>query len=104
MTKEFLYLLGKSIKFLKPQRALIFGSFVHKGLNAKDIDLLVISDFFNQHFWQERVKFIDLPPGPIYDIRLFTSIEFESLYPIKTLFRQNLENHNINLEVFYGDI
>ena len=97
---KFLYELGKSIKPLKPEKVVIFGSFVDKGLNAHDIDLLIISNFFSNYFWQDRLKLLDLPHGPFYDVRLFTAAEFESLFPIDHHFRQNLEKHSINLEVY----
>ena len=97
----FLMKLGKSLKIIKPDRALIFGSAVQKGLNAHDIDLLILSDVFENYFWQERFKIISLPSGPLYDLRLFTPKEFEIIYPSNHFFRLSIENNNFDLEEYY---
>jgi len=39
--RQFLEALGNSIRKLRPQRAIIYGSAVKQGLNARDIDLLI---------------------------------------------------------------
>ena len=43
---------------------------VRIGLNARDIDLLVLAESIGRFLWQDRLKLIDLPPGPIYNVRL----------------------------------
>lgn len=99
---QFLRDLGDVIRWLRPQRAVIFGSAVRIGLNARDIDLLVLAESFGRFLWQDRFKLIDLPPGPIYDIRLFTSVEFETFYPPTSPLRHSIEDQNIDLEEYYA--
>lgn len=98
---ELIRAIIKSIKPLKPSRALIFGSAIEKGLNARDIDILITSKVFKNVLWQHRYKLLNLPQGPTYDLRLFTPLEFEKIYPIENPFRQTIENNNINLVNYY---
>jgi hypothetical protein len=98
---HFLYSLGNSIQWLPPKRANIFGSAVTRGLNAKDLDLLIISDYFEKILWQERPRLLVLPFGPTYDLRLFSSTEFETLYPRGNPFRESIEQNNISLRDYY---
>lgn len=100
---EFLVKLGDCLRKIKPKRALIFGSSVKKGLNAKDLDLIVLSDYFDDYYWQDRFKILDLPDGPIYDLRLFTPKEFEMIYPRGHVFRKSIEKNNIDLEKYYDN-
>lgn len=97
----FLSCLGKAIQLLHPKRAVIFGSAVTRGLTGRDIDLLVISDYFRRFLWQERPSLLNLPLGPTYDLRLFTSVEFENLYPRGNPFRESIEQNNIDLCEYY---
>lgn len=99
---QFLRDLGNAIQWLRPQRAVIFGSAVRIGLNARDIDLLVLAESIGRFLWQDRLKLIDLPPGPIYDVRLFTPVEFETFYPPTSPIRQSIEDQNIDLEEYYA--
>lgn len=98
---EFLIDLGLSLKKVKPKRALIFGSVLWKGLDARDFDLLVLSDVFENYFWQDRFEILRLPLGPLYDLRLFTPEEFETLYPSDNFFRISIEKNNFDLEKYY---
>ena len=100
--RQFLEALGNSIRKLRPQRAIIYGSAVKQGLNARDIDLLIISEYFRKILWQDRINLLDLPPGPVYDVRLFTPAEFEILYPPTSPIRQRIESQYIDLEVYYA--
>jgi|LGVF01.1.fsa_nt_gb hypothetical protein len=43
---------------------------VRIGLNARDLDSLVLAESIGRFLWQDRLKLIDLPPGPIYNVRL----------------------------------
>lgn len=99
---QFLRDLGDAIRWLRPQRAVIFGSAVRSGLGARDIDLLVLAESFGRFLWQDRPKLLDLPPGPIYDVRLFTPVEFETFYPPTSPLRQSIEDQNIDLEKYYA--
>lgn len=99
---SFLRALGKAIYKVRPIRAIIFGSSVKYGLCARDIDLLILSDYFDGILWQDRSKHLCLPEGPVYDLRLFTPLEFEVFYPPTNPFRQNIENEYIDLEVYYA--
>jgi len=103
ITKEFLLELGKSIKFLKPTRALIFGSYLDKGILARDIDLLILSDYFNNYLWQDRFELLDLPGNHFYDLFLYTPDEFKKFLPLTNLLRQNMEKHHLDLEVYYNE-
>jgi len=98
---RFLRDLSKAIVQLKPQRAIIFGSAIREGLNARDIDLLILADFFSHVLWQDRHKLFDLPRGPIYDLRLFTPLEFETFYPPTSPLRRRIEKEYIDLEEYY---
>jgi len=100
--RQFLEALGNSIRKLRPQRAIIYGSAVKQGLNARDIDLLIISEYFRKILWQDRINLLDLPPSPVYDVRLFTPAEFEILYPPTSPIRQRIESQYIDLEVYYA--
>ena len=42
----FLHKLGNAVKWLRPKRAIIFGSAVTNGFDARDFDLLIVSDYF----------------------------------------------------------
>lgn len=99
---KFLRNLANAIEWLQPQRVLIFGSAVRNGLGARDIDLLVVAEFFDRFLWQDRTRLLHLPPGPVYDLRLFTATEFEKFYPSSSPIRQNIENHNIDLREWYA--
>lgn len=99
---DFLIKLGTCLRKIHPKRALIFGSAVKKGLNVKDLDLIVLSDFFDDYYWQDRFKILDLPDGPSYDLRLFTPKEFEINYPRGHVFRESIEISNIDLEKYYA--
>lgn len=97
---EFLLNLGLSLKRVKPIRAVIFGSALRKGLNVHDLDLLVLSDIFENYYWQERFGILSLPSGPLYDLRLFTPKEFEIIFPINNFFRMSIEKNNFSLEEY----
>lgn len=99
---RFLRDIGHAIRWFQPQRAIIFGSAVKTGLAARDIDILVLADYFRCFLWQDRPKLLYLPPGPVYDVRLFTPTEFETLYPPSNPIRQSIENQNLNLEEYYA--
>ena len=104
METEFLYELSKAILFLKPDRALIFGSFAEDGFFHNDLDLLIVSEVFNDYFWQDRIKLLNLPTGYIYDTRLYTPKEFKNLLPITNPLRQSIERCHIDLEDYYDNI
>jgi hypothetical protein len=101
-SRQFLRDLGDAIRKLRPQRAVIFGSAVRIGLSARDLDLLVLAESFSRFLWQDRPTLLDLPPGPIYDVRLFTPAEFETFYPPTSPLRQSIEYQNIDLEEYYA--
>jgi len=99
-SNQFLKKLGEAIRFLQPQRAVIFGSAVRKGLEVRDIDILILAESLDQFLWQDRIKLLDLPQGPINDVRLFTPAEFETFYPPLSPLRHSIENQNIDLEEY----
>ncbi len=99
---QFLRDIGHAIRWLQPKRAIIFGSAVKTGLAARDIDILILADSFRRFLWQDRPLLLCLPPGPVYDVRLFTPTEFETLYPPTNPIRQSIENQNLNLEKYYA--
>lgn len=86
---------------MKPQRAVIFGSFLKKGLAARDIDLLIVSDYFVNYFWQDRFGLLDLPLNYVYDTWLYSPLEFENLLPLNNDLRQKIEKFSLDLEVYY---
>ena len=102
LPNKFLKDVGDAIRWLRPIRAIIFGSTVRIGLKARDIDLLIIAESFNRFLWQDRPKLLVLPPGQIYDLRLYTPEEFEMFYPLSSPLRKTIENQNINLENYYA--
>ena len=98
---QFLTELGNAIKWLRPKRAIIFGSTVRNGLSFRDIDLLVLSELFGSYLWQDRFEMINLPKDYIYDLRLFTPAEFETFYPVTSPIRKSLESQYIDLKEYY---
>ena len=97
----FLHKLGNAVKWLRPKRAIIFGSAVTNGFDARDFDLLIVSDYFLKILWQERPSLLSLPVGPTYDLRLFASSEFDKIYPRGNFFRESIEQENIDLSEYY---
>ena len=96
----FLYNLGNAIKWLRPKRAIVFGSVATNGLDARDFDLLIVSDYFSKILWQERPRLLSLPVGPTYDLRLFAPSEFDTLYPRGNSIRESIELNNIDLREY----
>jgi predicted nucleotidyltransferase len=76
---SFLREIASCLKLLKPSRVMIFGSSLMKGLEARDIDIAIISDRFSNIIWNERRFLVTLPEGPKYDMNLLTESEFEAL-------------------------
>ena len=101
--QTFLECLGSALHHVNPSRAIIFGSVAVKGLSARDLDLLVVSEFFKQILWQNRPKLLQLPPGPPYDLRLFTAYEFETFYPIGSPFRTSIEGNHMDITRYCVD-
>lgn len=82
---------------------MIFGSYLNKGILAKDIDLLIVSNYFSDYFWQDRFGLLNLPGKHVYDLFLYTPNEFDVFLPIKSPLRKSIEKNNLNLEKYYGN-
>ena len=86
---------------LNPKRAIIFGSSVRLGLKARDIDILIISDYFKNILWQDRTKLFNISSNLSFDLRLYTQQEFDAFFPLTTPIRDSIEKENINLVDIY---
>jgi len=102
--EDFLRSLGAALRQVEPLQSIIFGSAVVKGLAARDIDLLVVSERFSAVLWQDRPRLLHLPDGPAYDLRLLTDEEFRVFYPLGSPFRTSMETKHIDLARYYAGI
>lgn len=97
---DLLNRIAVSIVPLEPIIALIFGSSVTKGLEANDIDLIVVSAAFQTKMWQDRKNLIQLPSEYKFDLFLFTQLEFEDLRKTDWPFFRDIYSNVIDLKVF----
>lgn len=96
--EQFLKDIATEIRKLNPIIALIFGSSVMRGLHARDIDILIVSDVFENYLWQYRRSILNLPKGFVYDLILLTPGEYLALYdPSHPLF-EGVKLAQINLK------
>ena len=99
ISRAFQEELVDSLRPLNPTKILIFGSAIEKGLRARDLDLVVVSDQFANVLWHRRRSMVLLPLGPKYDLTLLTELEFQSLsssHPLKLAIKKRclcLEGH-----------
>ena len=89
--------IGREVMKLNPSIAVIFGSVLEKGLLAKDIDILVISDAFARHFRRNRERLLHLPQGFTYDLWLYTQEEFDAFCQQGHPMRNQIDNYHIDL-------
>lgn len=93
----FLERISSALQRVRPSRAVLFGSATRLGLTARDIDVLVVAEAFEHVLWQNRPSLVDLPGGPVYDLRLFTPLEFETILPRGHPLRERIETDKIDL-------
>ena len=96
-----LSVIANYIRRFEPERVVIFGSAVIKGLSAKDIDLLVVSKAFQGVLRQRRAERLDLPKQCRFDLFLFTPREFKDLIRIKWPLIPKIEAKSIDLRWYY---
>jgi hypothetical protein len=82
---------------VRPSRLLLFGSATNLGLEANDIDLLVLSEEFKQIRFDLRRSLLDFPDELSVDTWLYTPVEFEEIYSPNGTLRRKMEEDSINL-------
>jgi predicted nucleotidyltransferase len=78
---------------------MIFGSTVKKGLAGNDIDLLIVSNEFEDILRQDRKKMFNLPKELKFDLFLFTLKEFEKFKNSNSPLVESIECDSIELKV-----
>jgi hypothetical protein len=94
---EFVTEITECVGKLEPERTCIFGSSVKEGLDAGDIDILVLSEHFKGIQYRAREDLLEWPDGQIFDSWLYTPREFESLCSRGNPFRESIEHDRIEL-------
>lgn len=94
---QTLKILSQVVRAVDPNRACLFGSAVELGLNADDLDILVVSDTFENIVFSDRKGMIDFPDEQLVDLWPYTVEEFSVLYPKQNPVRQSIENNYIDL-------
>jgi hypothetical protein len=89
--------LSKAVRVVNPKRACLFGSAVELGLDANDLDILVISDVFECHLFADRRDMIPFPKQKPIDVWPYTTEEFSALYTEHNPVRDSIESAHINL-------
>jgi len=95
--ESFIEDLIASLKPVSPTKIMIFGSAVYQGLEARDLDIVVISEKFKGVLWHRRKDILHLPKGPKYDLNLLTELEFQ-LIPSSHPLKKGLEDCCLYLE------
>ena len=91
--------ITESVKVVKPIKVMIFGSTVKKGLAGNDIDLLIVSNEFEDILRQDRKKMFNLPRELKFDLFLFTLKEFEKFKNSNSPLVESIECDSIELKV-----
>jgi predicted nucleotidyltransferase len=94
---EFVAELIECVGKVEPERTCIFGSSVKEGLDAGDIDILILSEHFEGIQYRARDDLLEWPDGRIFDSWLYTPREFESLCSRGHPFRESIEDDRIEL-------
>lgn len=76
---------------------LIFGSFIQKKENARDIDILVVSDVFEGSYYHMRRDIFKIPRNTkqFIDVFCYTLKEFYSLFP---------RNHPLLMNILHNTV
>lgn len=89
--------LSKAVQVVDPDRACLFGSAVELGLDADDLDVLVVSDSFKNCLFSNRRDLIPFSNKKPTDLWPYTLKEFSAIYPEQNPIRESIEKAYIDL-------